>query len=435
MPPPDDTTDKNPPLGDVSEDEITSLVDDVLKSGKQVPLATAADGQAEGERLHARVIATQMQQLAEQLGAAPGAAPVEEDRDEWWFEVPGGRIGPINLKKIRLLWEDGELTPDSLCWREGFSAWVPLFRISDLAQALSPKADGMQKVGAVTADLRREEPAAAPAAWKPRAGEALERSARLELEASQRKEPAPLEVPLEPHDDTAGSFVSLPPVVPAPEPATPPRSRINVGGAVISGLVAGVVVVSAIVAMRYLPEGKTAAAPSVPAPVAPPPVVVAPPSTPISQTVAPTVAPKEATAPREPVVPRPRQVAHTETSAKVPAARSKPETVEDKFAEEFSPPGHTPLSLTTSQVMEVVLKHKAAVNGCVRAQHAQEPDSSGRLVMRWNVHLDGHVSDISVKSEDLVDSPMGACLAKEIEGWTFPEHEVEHPPVEFPFPF
>jgi hypothetical protein len=85
--------------------------------------------------------------------------------------------------------------------------------------------------------------------------------------------------------------------------------------------------------------------------------------------------------------------------------------------------------------MQVVLTHKPAVTACIEKQHAEDPESTGRLVMRWTVHLDGKVSDVSVKTEALADTALATCLLGEIERWTFPEHDVEHGTVEIPFPF
>ncbi|HEX4622155.1 MAG TPA: DUF4339 domain-containing protein, partial [Myxococcaceae bacterium] len=126
----DDSTDKNAPLSDVSESEITALVDDVLKSGKALtipPLPDNAWAAPAEERLHARVIASQMQELAQHISGSGILTDPAEDRDEWWFEVHGKRMGPLSMRSARHLWDEGELTPDSLCWRKGFSTWVSLF--------------------------------------------------------------------------------------------------------------------------------------------------------------------------------------------------------------------------------------------------------------------------------------------------------------------
>jgi hypothetical protein len=109
--------------------------------------------------------------------------------------------------------------------------------------------------------------------------------------------------------------------------------------------------------------------------------------------------------------------------------------VDDAFSKEFSNTGNEPKELTTSQVMQVVLSHKPAVSACVKKQREQAPDDSGRLVMRWTVHTDGHVSEVGPKSAEAGEEELAACLAREIETWHFPEHDVEHGPVEIPFSF
>src|SRR5688500_14801734 len=85
------------PFGDVSDDELNSLVDDVLRSGKHktLPAEDLRENERSTERKHARVIASHMQQLATTLsGLTPtGDAP----RDQWYFEVGGRQIGPLTL--------------------------------------------------------------------------------------------------------------------------------------------------------------------------------------------------------------------------------------------------------------------------------------------------------------------------------------------------
>src|SRR5258707_1347479 len=80
------------PLFDATESDVNRLVDDVLRSGQHLTLPVPSDA-PEPERYHAKAIAEQMQRLAQQLS---GDAPpnIGEDRDEWWFELGGKRLGP-----------------------------------------------------------------------------------------------------------------------------------------------------------------------------------------------------------------------------------------------------------------------------------------------------------------------------------------------------
>lgn len=404
------------PLREASDAEIHQLVDEVLRTGKHLtaPTGGAARPPPIPERLHARVVAAQMQRLAQQISRAPEPSdPAPDDCDEWWFELDGKRIGPISLRKVRYLWEEGELTPDSLCWHEGFTSWVSLFRVSELAEALAPRS---------VAAPRAQEPVVpeAPAStqWKPSAAAALESANRERLAQTQKPPPSapvPLEAAADERDDRAGSFVALPPGGAASSPA---KRRSDVRHAVVSGLAAGLVIAAAVLLARALWPVE----PSPPVMVVvrePQPAAPAPPPSPPPASSAPA-APK-AKAKREPKV---------EVAAQPP--KRKPVTVEEAFVQEFSP---GPDELDTSEVFGVVAAHKAEVDACVRAQKTAHPDASGRLVMRWKVHLDGHVSHIGVASQELADLPLAACLEKAIAGWTFPKHEVPHAPIEFPFSY
>jgi hypothetical protein len=466
----DDSTDKNPPLGDVSESEITSLVEDVLKSGKALAIPPLPDAAWEEppERLHARVIASQMQELAQHISGSGLITDPLEDKDEWWFEVQGKRMGPLSLRKIRYLWDEGELTPDSLCWREGFTTWVSLFRISELAQALAPKRVEPEKLRAVSAALTQNAPPAKDGEWRPSAGAALERSARELLAASQR--PPPVAEPVV-ESEPAGAFPvlsSAPLTVPPPALVAPPKRSFNLMSAVVSGLVSGLVLAAAVFAMRYFgATTQPAPAAALPAPavamaaaqtVQPTPIVVttpsAAPAVPAPASTPPAKSPPAGPAPAARAAmptrpsPPPRSPSLEEHATADPGDDTRPAapmrqpahkggkpTVEDAFSKEFSTAANEPKELTTSQVMQVVVGHKPAVSACLKEQHERAPDDSGRLVMRWTVHTDGHVSEVGPKGSEPGQEELAACLAREIETWHFPEHDVEHGPVEIPFPF
>ncbi len=461
----DETATDEAPLSEVSESEINALLDDVLRSAKFDLTSPSEDADSPRlERFHARALSVPRSDSEAEASAASINVPLEE-RDEWWFELDGARLGPISIRKLRFLWEDGALTPDSLCWHEGFPTWVALFRVSELADALAPKLPKVSKPVDVEA-LLPEAPADSGIEWRPLVGPALESSNRERLAATQQPPPAPSPQPpvSAPPEEVAGVFQTLRP--PAAEPlavesAEAPRHRSGIAGSVLGGLVAGTVVAAALLGARvYWPE--TPAQPSVvvirePVPAAPAPA--APPAAPVETK---QVEPRKAEpTPAEPKRPEPKR---TEPTRAVPKREAKPATaeavtassepkkepvpvavpatdtatasstssVDDAFAQEFAP---RPDELETSEVFEVVGSNKAAIESCVQAQKAADPDTSGRLVMRWNVSLDGRVSDVSVRSKEFADLPLVGCLQKEVRTWTFPKHEVEHAPVEFPFPF
>ncbi|MBK7857078.1 MAG: DUF4339 domain-containing protein [Archangiaceae bacterium] len=426
--------DPQSPLSDASDSDINRLVDDVLRSGKH--LTTPESPEQRTERYHARAIAEQMQRLAQQISQGGVDTTGRDDVDEWWFEVQGKRIGPLSLKKIRLLWEDGELTPDSLCWHQGFPRWVSLFKVSELAEALTPKlhVDVDQAVSAFAKASSGE--------WASPGATAMENANKKKLERTQAREPdpLPLSTPVNLSDEHAATYAALRIDRREPEDeveAAPPR-RSAAGQTLLSGLIAGVIAAVAIVGARVfwptpvvqpivinLGQAAPAAAPA-PAPTPAAAAAAAPvPSPPPAPVPAPAPAPAVAKPPEKP--------APAPAVAAAPPEEKKPATVEDAFAKAFAevPPDE----LTTGEVFEVVRNHKAQVDACVEQQHAAAPDATGKLVMRWSVEPDGTVSEVAANAGEMSKSALADCLAKEIAGWSFPKHALAHPPVEFPFKY
>ncbi len=403
-----ETEETDAPLNGVTDTDINKIVDDVLRSAKHATMEPGEE--AKPERYHARAIEQSRAQT-------PTSTPaVSDDVDEWWFEVLGKRIGPLSVKKIRLLWEDGELTPDTLCWHEGLPKWVSLFQVSELAEALTPKLDS-NRVGDAADAFKN----ASSGEWGSPAGSAMEQANRTKLAATQRPAVLPLSAPV---DDERAATYSLPAAPPSRDDDTgeTPRKRRGFARSAVSGLVAGVFVTGAIVATRVLwPQGPTSVQPIVinVMPPAPAPVVPAAPAV-----QAAPAAPKAAVPVKKvETAAAPKPVAEP---AK-PAQPEKPETVDDSFAKTFSGPDE----LTIGEVFEVVRAHKPAVDSCVKAQHTADAEAEGRLVMRWKVDTQGRVSDVS-GAEDI---PLAACLAKEIPGWVFPKHALVLDQVEVPFKY
>jgi len=92
--------------------------------------------------------------------------------------------------------------------------------------------------------------------------------------------------------------------------------------------------------------------------------------------------------------------------------------------------------LTESDIMQVVVAHKAQVKKCRDAALAADPDLSGKLVMRWTVNTDGETEDVQALPDgDLADTDLAACVEQVIWGWKFPRHTQEQSPITFPFVF
>ncbi|MFP2911879.1 GYF domain-containing protein, partial [Pyxidicoccus sp. 3LFB2] len=115
-----------PVLGGVSDAELDAFVSK-LRTDKNRIAAPAAQprsrGEMLGERLHrGRPLVSSMQEAAV--------------AHAWYVALGAKASGPHDLAALKGYWERGELGPDSLCWRDGFEAWLPLSQVPELAEAL-----------------------------------------------------------------------------------------------------------------------------------------------------------------------------------------------------------------------------------------------------------------------------------------------------------
>jgi hypothetical protein len=161
------------------------------------------------------------------------------------------------------------------------------------------------------------------------------------------------------------------------------------------------------------------AAPSVPAAAASPapaaPAVGAAPAAP------PTKAPAAA-------APVAAPAANAPATAPSPATEPKQPTVKDAFAKVLAEA--PPDQLQMSEVHEMLRAHQAQIDRCVDAQHAESKEATGSVSVQWTVETDGRVTDVQVQPPDMISSPLGTCLVKEISSWTFAKHAMGRPPVE-----
>lgn len=269
-PPPDDpdvTHPGQPPsasnaLAGVGDDEIGAVFDQVLQSGSHKIPAEASSGngvngngaslgESPDDRMSTRVLDAEVikklaDEAAQQEGTASngtvsngknGHASTTITDHDWFVAIDDQQVGPLKLDKVKEYWDSGEIGPDSLCWRAGFSDWVALSEVSELASVLAPKpkqpvivgtapepplgsvvtvpVESAFTAGGVTHTVRSEVPVmtAAPAAgedvgWKPSAASALASLVKEEIEALARPAPAAKKKP-EPGKDEASPIRGL----------------------------------------------------------------------------------------------------------------------------------------------------------------------------------------------------------------------------------
>ncbi len=160
-------------LGDAGDDEIGAVFDQVLNSGAHsIPkdgLGVSEDRRTEthsavkegvglgddnDDRMSTRVLdAEVVRKLAEETGDRPAkgsewdtkteknghASETEVPQNDWFVAIDEKQTGPLSLEKVKEHWDRGEIGPDSLCWRAGFTDWVPLSDVAQLASVLAPR--------------------------------------------------------------------------------------------------------------------------------------------------------------------------------------------------------------------------------------------------------------------------------------------------------
>ena len=68
---------------------------------------------------------------------APAPPPVQ-----WYFAVAGQRVGPLSQADLAARIQAGEVTPETLVWRDGMANWAPAAQTPELAPLLSPPPGG-----------------------------------------------------------------------------------------------------------------------------------------------------------------------------------------------------------------------------------------------------------------------------------------------------
>ena len=123
-----------PVLGSMSEAELEAAIS-VLRTDRNLTIAPAAAPAARWGATTEQLLRSGSRPLtAEQLAAARQEAA----RHAWFIGLGERVVGPIDLEALRAYWDQGELGPDSPCWREGFEDWQAVCRVPALSEVLAP---------------------------------------------------------------------------------------------------------------------------------------------------------------------------------------------------------------------------------------------------------------------------------------------------------
>lgn len=85
--------------------------------------------------------------------------------------------------------------------------------------------------------------------------------------------------------------------------------------------------------------------------------------------------------------------------------------------------------------MTVVVANKPAILSCVSEQKKKDPGLGGKLVVRWTIQTSGKTTGVQIRSEELKSTYMAMCISGLVRGWTFPKHQIQGDPIDFPFTF
>ncbi|OJT16238.1 hypothetical protein BO221_51010 [Archangium sp. Cb G35] len=288
------------------------------------------------------------------------ATPVPVGAMDWYAERHGKPAGPYRLERLRELWHQGKLSPDTLFWCEAWSNWRPLSSVPELVASLTisglptvaadasvstaparekESGSGKQVVSALHSLVEEEE------VWLRKMKEEKEqakeeaRSAMLDVPTAPEVAPAPAPVPVPVVQPVVAPMAMTglmapvpvqpmaPPVVPGMMAAPPAPEPAQRGKGVLAGVLIGSAAVGIVAGALFLltqnrgaPEQVAprqeapAVAPAV-APV-PAPVVVAPVTqAPAPAPVAPAPVAQQAPAPVAPAPVTSAPVAQTPAPA------------------------------------------------------------------------------------------------------------------------
>ncbi|MCY1031441.1 adventurous gliding motility protein GltJ [Corallococcus sp. BB11-1] len=255
----------------------------------------------------------------------------------------------------------------------------------------------------------------------------------------------------------------LPPMPPPPVVAQPPPAAVAAtapAAAPVEGTPAAGTPAAGAPAAGAAPATAPAVA-AAPAAATPPPAVVTPPpaTPPNTATVVAKVEPRNQRRPGSGNSgSRQREddgeaITVSKPSA-APAAASGDDDFDELFGTKKTPASTKPAGKTTttayippepgggtldrlqqSDIMQVVLNNKPAIVKCVNEQKQKDPSLSGKLVMRWTVQPSGKTSSVSCRTDEFRTSHMATCITGLIKGWSFPKHQKQGDPIDFPFTF
>lgn len=126
------------------DDEIGAVFDQVLKgspseSRNEDKPRVGLDEDRQNTRVLDPETALKLADESSDRTVAEAPSPDAVPETDWYVAINDKQTGPLTLEVIKAHWDKGEIGPDSLCWRAGYSDWAPLSEVKALASVLAPK--------------------------------------------------------------------------------------------------------------------------------------------------------------------------------------------------------------------------------------------------------------------------------------------------------
>jgi hypothetical protein len=127
-----------------------------------------------------------------------------------------------------------------------------------------------------------------------------------------------------------------------------------------------------------------------------------------------------------------------ETSAPAPAAAAAV-SVGSIGGEPILPSPMIIGGIANAVVEQEIVNHMEGINGCYEAALAAKPRLAGKVLVKFQIGMDGSVANPSTRSTSLRDEATEACVNAEVAKLTFPPLErgrvaIVHYPFVFPAP-
>ena len=86
-------------------------------------------------------------------------------------------------------------------------------------------------------------------------------------------------------------------------------------------------------------------------------------------------------------------------------------------------------------IVRIIEANQTAVLGCYNTELKKNSQLKGKVVMNWQIGLDGKTRKVKVESSTLKNKPVEDCLLRQLKGAHFPKPEGGMCQIRFPFVF